>query len=417
MEYSIEWVDDASNAVPEERATVADLRLFVGGQNVTKHLLNDTYCDHVTVALHGLAEGLVHDWWTILGSREEAVSLRRYRSGTLLPDVRIQCDGAVFEVSAHQAAYVDPDLRFWGAGSEIMSKEEGERRLTRLIEDVLSRIASKGFDGGGLADRWKRVQASRVSPERVFCEAAGALGLDPYRIAEHTADFIETAEKYFDGEPLIEFVAGAREGEPAKLVDWVDRMMRDQSSRYRLRALREVAKAAAKPGPVDEKAWSAGYRNARSMRRAMDLDQTVRLASFRDLARRLGAARSYDLAPGVDGISAMRREGHHDVHVHLRDHGRQATASATHLFVLARSVGDVVVFPGTQAAPINDMTNAYRQAAGRAFAAEFLAPIDEIRSMRADGKDGFSIAESLHVTPAVVRHQIENAERIDLACA
>ena len=102
MKHSIEWLDDAENAVPEERATVGDLRLWLNGQNVTTHISGSDLDDHVTVALFGLVNGLVHDWWTIFGSRDREFSLRRYRTGYLLPDVRFYFDGAAFEVSAHQ---------------------------------------------------------------------------------------------------------------------------------------------------------------------------------------------------------------------------------------------------------------------------------------------------------------------------
>ena len=57
---------------------------------------------------------------------------------------------------------------------------------------------------------------------------------------------------------------------------------------------------------------------------------------------------------------------------------------AGNLFALARAVGD---------ATVNDLREAARQACGRAFAAEFLVPIEEIFSMRDDGHDVHSIAE------------------------
>jgi Zn-dependent peptidase ImmA (M78 family) len=61
--------------------------------------------------------------------------------------------------------------------------------------------------------------------------------------------------------------------------------------------------------------------------------------------------------------------------------------------------------------------SACRQAAGRAFAAEFLAPIDEIRSMREDGRDAVSIAEEFAVSTTVIERQVKNTERILAACA
>ena len=136
-----------------------------------------------------------------------------------------------------------------------------------------------------------------------------------------------------------------------------------------------------------------------------------------DLAKLLGGAKSYNLAPNADGISALRREAPNGIDVHIRNHGDSANATATHLFALARAVGDASCFPAQEAAPINFLHKAYRQAAGRAFAAEFLAPIEEVRSMLEDGRDQFSIADELGVSQEVVERQIENRARIDKACA
>lgn len=66
---------------------------------------------------------------------------------------------------------------------------------------------------------------------------------------------------------------------------------------------------------------------------------------------------------------------------------------------------------------MNDLPFASRQACGRAFAAEFLAPVDEVRSMREDGLDAISIADEFGVSTEVVARQLENAERIRQACA
>ncbi len=79
-----------------------------------------------------------------------------------------------------------------------------------------------------------------------------------------------------------------------------------------------------------------------------------------------------------------------------------------HLFAMARAVGD--------AAPVKDLHNTVRQAAGRAFAAEFLAPIDEIRSMRDDKHDLVTIANEFSVSTAVIERQLETEHRIHAAC-
>lgn len=417
MKHSIDWLDDAENAVPEERATVGDLRLWLNGQNVTTHISGSDLDDHVTVALFGLVNGLVHDWWTIFGSRDREFSLRRYRTGYLLPDVRFYFDGAAFEVSAHECAYVDPDLRFLSGTQEVLSRADGEAWLGGLITETLARLKDRGLPTSSAAIRWERVQSSRRSQERHFCEAAGSLGLDPYNIADKLAGFIESAESVFDDEPLIEFVSDSANVDQTRLIGWVERMMRIKGHQYRLSELRPIVDQLARDVQphANGQAWAMGYRRARAMRRALNLRPSQAFASFNELAEKLGS-KNFTLAPKVNGINALRREGPHGINVHIRNHGERDFAPSMHLFALARAVGDAACFTSEEAAPINSLQNAYRQAAGRAFAAEFLAPIDEIKSMRADDKDPYTIASAFSVAPQVVYHQLENEKRIAQAC-
>jgi hypothetical protein len=418
VRHSIEWQDDPVNAAPEERATVADLRLFINELNVTQHLLDGEVGDHVTVALYSLAHGLAHDWWTIFGGRDREISLTRYRSGYLLPDIRLNFDGAAFEVSAHQCVYENPDLRFWGGTSEIMSRKDGEAWLSSLIEEILARLVAEGISDTSAALRWARVQSSRRSGESSFCEAAGGLGLDPYQIDDAAADFIEKAEGLFSREALVEFVSGAGNVDKSRLLDWVERMTRATGFRYHLANLRPIVDATAKDAPsgTDNRAWARGYRRARVMRRQLGLKQHHRFESFKDLAKTFGASQSYNLAPKVDGIHALRRERADGIHIHLRNHGDSPEANATHLFAMARAIGDAACFPEPEISPINSLQSAVRQAAGRAFAAEFLAPIDEIQSMLRDKHDVFSIADAFAVSRRVIERQIENGERIGQVC-
>lgn len=407
------------NAVPEERATAADFSLSINDLNVTQHLQDGAVSDHVTVALYGLAHGITHDWWSIFGSRDKETSLLRYRSGYLLPDIRMSFDGAAFEISAHQRFYDNPDVRFWGGTSELLSRRDGEAWLSNLVQEILAQLEGSGLKDTSAALRWKRVQMSRHSQEQSFCEAAGGMGLDPYQIDDEPAAFIESAEHLFGKEPLVEFVSGAGDVDRGVLMQWVEKMAKDRGFQYRLANARALVDAVARtvPSRPGEQAWAAGYRRARAMRKELDLKQGDRFASFMDFAKTFGAHKNFNLAPSVDGIKALRRDHTDGLHVHLRNHGDSAEANTAHLFAIARSIGDAACFPETDISPVNSLRYAYRQAAGRAFAAEFLAPIDEIDSMLEDKRDLISIANEFALSPTVIARQVENRNRIRQACS
>lgn len=416
----IDWQDDAENAAPEERATVAELQLFLSEVNVTRHFYGNAADDRITVALYGIAHGLAHHWWTIFGSRDRDVSLASFRNGYLFPDIRIRFDGSTFEMAAFQREYRSPEVRFWAGPVEVMSRSAGETILENLASKILQRLDERNVRGTGAHLRWQRVQSSRQQPKEArFCEAAGSLGLDPYKISEEPARFIEAAEALFEGDTVIDFVSGSATSDQSRLIEWVQRMRTDRSSQYRLPDLAYTVEAALKTeiAKTDIPAWAAGYRRARAVRKVLGMGQDRKFSSFQDIAKALGAGANYNVAPKVDGIRALRSERPDGLQIHLRNHGDSAEAQAQHLFAMARALGDAACFPGTRLAPVNDVHNAYRQAAGRSFAAEFLAPVDEIRSMLEDRHDRMTIADTFGVSTSVVARQIENQSRIDEACA
>ncbi len=417
VRYSADWHDDALNAAPEERATVADFQLFVDDKNVCVHMRDDEVFNHVTIAVYPIANGLAHDWWTLFGGRDRHVSLMRHRSGYIMPNVVLSFDGAAFEVSAQQREYKDNNVRFWAGPNEVMDRACAEISLSSFIETVIERLDERKVWDSGLAQRWRRVLASRQdADEQAFCEAAGALGRDPYAMDDAAADTIEQAGRFFEGEPLSEFLAGARSADHRRLLEWVAETRQRPREHSLLPDLKALAAAASKAAPAQEmeKSWSLGYRRARAARAAMHMKSSQKFLGYKKLAKALGAS-AYEPAANVDGIRLLRCDSSENVHLHLRGHGESAGETA-HLFTLARGVGDAVCFPDARSAPVNDLRFAYRQAAGRAFAAEFLAPLHEIQAMHADGRDPMTIANEFCVMPTLIERQLENADRIAAAC-
>ena len=135
LRYSVEWHDDAPNAAPEERATVADFRLWLDDQNVSMHIEGARGIDHLTISLYSIAEGLAHDWWSLFGARDREFSLIGYRGGYAVPDVRLKFDGAVFEISAHQRTYRNPRGAVLGRrdASDATCRRGGDHRRFRGV--------------------------------------------------------------------------------------------------------------------------------------------------------------------------------------------------------------------------------------------------------------------------------------------
>ena len=134
---------------------------------------------------------------------------------------------------------------------------------------------------------------------------------------------------------------------------------------------------------------------------------------MRNIAGKLGNP-SFERSESLSGVDAVVSRGA-NVHIHLRkpEYGPPWFEN----FNLARAIGDAVCFPDQGVSVVNGLHGAERQAAGRAFAAEFLAPVDVVWGMAQEGYDIGEIAGRFVVDPRVVQRQIENRRRIEQACS
>ena len=435
MRFQIDWQPDGANAAAEERATVADLRILVGlddacayeqprrrGKSrgtVDRHRSVRNF-RHVTVSVYPLAEEIALNWWRLFGNRDTELRLLDGRGGYALPDVRLGFDGSGFTIRCLPAAYENPEVRFTHRGDERLTRAEAETALTDFLRQVVARLSAAELRDSGLQLRWKRVLASRQDAEEsAFCEAAGALGLDPYFIDDEDAEFIANAGALFSGDPLAELLSGLsslgnRVSRHSTLA-WLRAAEARPESLSRLPGLGDLRDTMTDVRQLeqDEWPWCAGYRCARAVRRQLNIGVGERLA-VAALAKRLEGAR-FAGAGSVPGVRAIVETRGGATHVHLRTIASRHR-QASELFAFCRAIGDAVANAPVERAAVNDLHNAARQATGRAFAAEFLAPVDEVLSMQHDGKRPSEMAENFGVSKAVVERQLQNRQRIQAAC-
>ena len=427
MKFSIEWLDGGENTAAEERATLCDLKIDVGNDNACVFLdenAKESFDSLCLPAVH-LAEGIARDWWRIFGGRDRKQSLLPYRTGFVLPDLRFGCDGSNFTIEGHQARYLNPGLRFWQVAGEHCVRAHAEYALAAFVNQVVDKLASENIHDCEVALAWQRVCASREDPaEAAFCEAAGALDVDPYSIDDRDAHFIEQAGDLFSDEALIEFLAGGLRGRtnefryPFATISWLRGLSSRRASESALPALSELRdqfgnEAARRDG---EPAWSQGYRVASMLAKELEIDGRS-APTPEALAKCLGGTRfQRDSGDKIEpGIRAVVAPG---ASIHLRDRGRGKFpwAHQAETFALTRAIGSVLCLP-TERRVVNNLHDAEHQAVGRAFAAEFLAPIAKIGDMIADGIEEDEVAHEFQVSRDVVSHQLSNRERIVAAQA
>ena len=429
MRFSLEWHDDAQNASAEERATVADLQVFVDEVNVCEHIGGlvsgaRQSASEATVSAYPIAEALVFEWWRLFGRRDDEFRLFKHRCGYALPDLRLKYDGERFVATCAAKEYANPPVLFYRKARELLPKDLAESGIRTLIDQVMGRLQASRVSRSALELRWERVCASNEDPEeRAFCEAAGAMGLDPYALSDQAANFIDQAGALLEGEALLEFLSGLPSGGAAAsrlndLLSWMGGCESRPRYKSRLPVVEDMRRYSSKPKERTnlEPPWERGYRCARWARVAINAGPGERFRSVSTLARRLDAPNFSSAAP-ISGVRALVQFDQEDVRVHLGGGHRSRYRPESALFAFGRAVGDAIGNPPVARSVVNDLQDASRQSLGRAFAAEFLAPVEEILSMREDGKDTASIAAEFGVSEDVVGRQLQNRDRIESACA
>ena len=434
MKFQIDWQPHGPNAALEERATIADLRIAIGGGNACANeqprrrgqgattSRNVQRTEYATVSVYPLAAEIAFNWWHLFGSRDAKLQLADGRGGYAVPNIQLTFDGAGFIASCRPLTYDNPPIRFTHGDTERLTRAEAESTLAGFVECVRGRLAEAKVRDSGLQLRWERVQRSRESAdEAAFCEAAGALGFDPYEIDDAVADFIMDAGAWFHDEPLLELLSGLRRvdrsGAPGKgALAWLRTAESRAADLSLLPAIDDLRQGMAdtRRAAAGEMPWCAGYRCAREVRRRLNVGAAERF-DVSTLAARLDGPRFAAAEGRVSGLRAVVATTA-ETHVHLRKESSRY-APLSELFALGRAIGDTVANPPAERSAVNDLHEAARQATSRAFAAEFLAPIDEIRSMLEDGKVHDDIAADFGIAKKVVKRQLQNQDRIDEACA
>ena len=410
MRISTEWLPKGPNAAAEEAATVARIRIAIGKQNATDMRIEreNQIVNHVIAPAYPLAEAISYRWWTLIYGRGRGTRLRSMRGGFAIPDISIKVNGnGRIDVACEPFIYENPPVEFVSKAWESVPVHTFENDVRDFIANVVQRLLEEKVEATPLANRWSRIiETLGNAQEKDFCQAAGALGVDPYTCTEDTASFIGAAATIFDGDELEEFLAGVRPESGMSAIGWVRQAEQQPDDSWCLLPAIEDCRKDLAFRKTAGAPWTAGYASARRVRRHLQISESEPVTDLSALATRLGNNRFRATEPsntGLRGVSHL-----------LRGRPRAIVGGSRHpaalLFAVARTFGDAIHFGSSKPSPITDQIGTYRQALARAFAAEFLAPLTPILEMHSKGDPIEEIAETFGVSEMVIHHQIENKQ-------
>ncbi len=439
LQINFEWEPGEQVRAPELSATWARLEIWVGPECVTQveDVESRSVRRSVYGALYPLAEWVAYNWWllradtrpaslqpslwTYTALRGDRTALNRWLShhnlraagdGFSWPDLTILPEGRstrlVWRADGAGQSQAQRPVRFIRSGEAWVETQALESTLAHLADSVLTRLSEQGVKETVLATEWESLRHTDAE-EADFCLAAARLGLDPYAEGLKVQDSILRASDELDGDVLQDFLSA------------VDPNRIDEGLRWVAATLRDIRELPAEQGDVTElrnavwqdgetvpaeggpRPWETGYRQARQVRRMLQLEPRVPF-EFANLMQ-VRQSDSHDKRlQAAGGLSEQRSS--------VLVLGRPMPGEQTRHFMQARALWHFLYDPTRSFLVTAAHTD--RQKVERAFAAELLAPAEGIAEWldldagQFVSDDLDAVAERFGVSSQLVRHQVDN---------
>lgn len=423
------WLTDGS-IDSGERVTFAELRLCVGESHVLTTLydaLAQTERDVLRVSALPLARWLAANWWRLTsephvsGSTEWTLrhNLLGVGDGFTWPDISMHSNGMEIMIRArrtHRTPGVPIEYRSFG--SYVVGIEQFEEEVSSFIEGVRHRLFEFNISDPDLEEFWSSVQGERADADLSRQRHIEALaGFDPEAAPDSLCTKVDEAVCGYGEAGVLDLVAWERE----RIQDALQKLTEigasdspvslDPSELSRLRD--QIVYASG--GTADDILTEAAAA-ARRLRAAINLkDHPVTNKVLGDL---LGVSMQdvfsaettkRDTVLGSLGIGVARDDSSR---LNILFPTRHQTSRR---FQVARHVADLIwveqprLSVATRSA---DDRQTFRQKRQRAFAQEFLCPLDVMKSrLPVDdltSEDVEEFAAEFEVSPYVVQTKLAN---------
>jgi hypothetical protein len=407
-----EWEDPKKAKGPELRATWASLRIECANEVVTRFYDKDLNTVHHQVygPLYPIAEWVAYHWFQILygtdRAPERAQDLRFGAEGFALPRLRFCAEGE--SVRLRWAPYVHngAKVEFLGTGEVALPRARVEGALASFLNRVTTRLQQNQISGTPLQNEWESI-LQLDQEEREFCIAAATLGLDPFDLPDGRADSIAQAAALLPSDLLNEFFPATEGdsvlGDAEALSAAIRHLEAKRQDNARLEELRQSI------GFVDQSdnPWEAGYDLARRTRQLLGLgDGRVTLEGMLALGEPTAVGGMQGLKR-IEGIVSRNGTGSASAVPPDFDHRRLESQK----FSMARALSERLVLQESSTRLITKEKTS-KQKLNRAFAAELLAPAEELRRRltrrEIGGEDLQELADEFEVSSFVIENQVKN---------
>jgi len=292
--------------------------------------------------------------------------------GYLWPPMTFESDGMEIDVTCRPSNPLSNEpVRYLADFRETISASTFEQMLDEFVSLVLARLDGSEISGTHLHDLWREVREERADPELANNRRIeGRLGFDPGEAPEDLMGRLDALSRRAGLGAVDELAPVCAGPQHAEMLDKIEEFSELPGVTAHISMAKSLRVKEAAPATP----WERGRSLARMARQHVGFENEP--ISDKQLAEALGISE----IPKPDGLTsrpplglAIRGAGRDDVRLLFRKRNMPALR-----FEAARFLSEQISAPPRECwLPATDSRTA-RQKAQRAFAAEFLCPIDAL---------------------------------------
>lgn len=350
---------------------------------------------------------ILDNWWRILYRRDAPYKICEFSA---VHDTSIRHVSLAVKSIGNRVEHI---VRW--ADDALLSQEQSQKSVSldafkqNLLDDVV-RPAAAEMRSCRRYDRPIQSKLARLEDtlsyeqESTFARTVGSLGESPYNLTDEWAQKVrDLIIEIPDEEARLEFCSAVLKDGIDAAETWTRSEIAKQGERNAMPELRmlsnDLRETAVESGARPHR---RGTNMAKKLRKRLSLAPDANIANVTKLAAIFGAG-EFQTSPAAPGaLRAFQSQTNSAPTIVV-----QKESVADTKFVLARAIGDFLVYRSRTSCVADLYTD--RQAVGRAFAAEFIAPAEGVvRMIEDDDLSMKRVADHYGAPEEVIYHQYDN---------
>lgn len=426
FKISMQWAPPFTPCDTEEEISLGDMTIEANEQILTKNVssITESLRNSIRVSSYPLALWFTAYWWRLLYepipsgeqieksySWKNSHSLASANSGYIWPNISFIPDGQFITVISSQQ-FSDSKLPLFYLGSKdaiIVDNQVFISAIKDFIKLTIDRLNDFKKNNTNLHTLFMQLNNEMEDEDfALYRRVEALLGYDPDEAPDNVIEKIETALKIFNKRILTELISACSINETASPIADLESAI-------------SMSKTGVKgkwtnPLPIKIKSnmppWETGRFLAKKLRTAIgNTDKKIETKTLCDFLG-ITAKEISNSYPAHDRFSVSHFNDD-KLYINLK---RESSSyySTGRRFQISRLIGSLLAHTDENIFILSDCKT-YSQKLQRAFAAEFLAPIDEVKNFIQKNVTTETIgkaADHFSVSPQTIAHSLTNHEII-----